>query len=79
MDTADVYVLTGFPGGARAKEPTCQYRSHQRHRFDPGLGRSSRRAAGQSTPVFFPENHMGREASDATVQNTGVLMMTEAT
>ena len=25
----------GFPGGATGKEPTCQYRRHKRHRFDP--------------------------------------------
>ena len=27
--------LGGFPGGASDKEPTCQWRRHKRHRFDP--------------------------------------------
>ena len=25
----------GFPGGGSGKEPTCQSRRHERHRFDP--------------------------------------------
>ena len=25
----------GFPGGASGKEPTCQCRRHEKHRFDP--------------------------------------------
>ena len=25
----------GFPGGTCGKEPTCQWRRHERHRFDP--------------------------------------------
>ena len=29
-----VYIGGGFPGGSR-KEPTCQYRRHKRHRFNP--------------------------------------------
>ena len=29
-----VYIGGGFPGGSR-KEPTCQYRRHKRHGFDP--------------------------------------------
>ena len=25
----------GFSGGARGKEPTCQFKSHETHDFDP--------------------------------------------
>ena len=29
----------GFPGGASGKESACQYRTHKRHRLDPGVGK----------------------------------------
>ena len=29
----------GFPGGTGGKEPTCQFRRHKRHRFDPWVGK----------------------------------------
>ena len=64
MNKADVYVLTGFPGGASAKEPACQYRSHQRHRFDPVSGGGEH---GNPLQYSFLENHMGRKAWWATV------------
>ena len=48
----------GFPGGASGKEPTHQCRSHQRHGFDPWVGKIPWRRAWQPTPVFFPgETH----------------------
>ena len=38
--TASWAIIWGFPGGASFKEPTCQFRRHKRHGFDPGSGRS---------------------------------------
>ena len=32
-------VQIGFPGGASGKEPACQCRTHQRHGFDPWVGK----------------------------------------
>jgi len=32
-------ILLGFPGGAGGKEPTCQYRTQKRHRFNPWVGK----------------------------------------
>ena len=31
--------LVSFPGGANGKEPTCQYKRHKRHSFDPWAGK----------------------------------------
>ena len=31
----------GFSGGARGKEPTCQYRRYKRRRFNPESGKIS--------------------------------------
>ena len=48
-------ILTGgFSGGASAKEPACQCRSHKRHRFDLWVRKIPWRRALQPTPVFFP-------------------------
>ena len=44
----------GFPGGASAKEPACQYRRRKRHGLDPCVGKIPWRRAWQSTPVFLP-------------------------
>jgi len=45
-------------GGASGKEPTCQYRKHRRHRFNPCAGKIPWRRAWQPTPVFLPgESH----------------------
>ena len=46
----------GFPGGASGKEPICQCRRHQSHRFDPWLRKTPWRRAGQPTPVFLPRH-----------------------
>ena len=51
----------GFPGGASGKEPSCQYRRHQRHRFYPWVRKIPWRRAWQPTLVCFPgEPHKQR-------------------
>ena len=53
-----LYTYMGFPGGASAKEPTCQRRRHNRHGFDPWVGKIPWRREWQPTPVFLPgESH----------------------
>ena len=48
----------GFPGGVSGKEPACQCKRHNRHRFDPWVGKIPLRRVWQSTPVFIPgESH----------------------
>ena len=48
-------LYVGFPGGATAKEPTCQCRTHKRHRemwgSIPGSGRSP--AGGHGNPLQY--------------------------
>ena len=48
-------IWLGFPGGAKSKEPTCQWR---RHRFNPWVRKIPWRGAWQPTPIFLPgESH----------------------
>ena len=45
-------------GGARGKEPTCQFRRPKRHNFDPWIRKSPWRRKWQPTPVLLPgESH----------------------
>ena len=46
--------ISGFPGGASVKEPTCQWGRHERHGFDPWVRKVSWRRAWQPTPVYLP-------------------------
>ena len=43
----------GLSDGNSGKEPACQCRRHQRCRFDPWVGRISRRKAWQPTPCIL--------------------------
>jgi len=52
----------GFPGGIRGKEPSCQCRRHQRHRFNPWVGKIPWRRAWQPTPVFLTEEPGGLQS-----------------
>jgi len=52
----------GFPGGARGKEPACQSRKHERHEFDPWVGKIPWRRAWQPTPVFLPGESHGQRS-----------------
>ena len=55
----------GFPGGASGREPTCQFRRHRRHGFDPWVGKIPWRRPWQPTPVFLPgEPHGQRILAD---------------
>ena len=46
-------------GGASGKEPACQCRRHNRHRFDPCVWKISWRRTWQPTPVFLPRESHG--------------------
>ena len=54
-------IILVFPGGTCGKEPTCQYRRHKRHEFDPWVGKIPWRRAWQPTPVFLPRESLWTE------------------
>ena len=60
------FYLSGFPGGASGKEPTCQSRRGKRHGFDPWVGKILWRRKWQPTPVFLLKNPTDRGAWLAT-------------
>ena len=49
-----------FSGGASGEEPDCKCRRHNRHGFDPRVGKTTWRRARQPTPVFLPGNSYGQ-------------------
>ena len=51
-----------FPGGANGKEPTCQCRRNERHRFDPWVGKILWSRKRQPTPVFLPGEFHGQRS-----------------
>ena len=57
----------GFPGGVSGREPTCQWKRHNRFELNPGSGRSP--GEGYSNPLQYSclENSMNRRAWWATV------------
>ena len=56
-----------FPGGASGKELASQCRRHNRHQFDPWVGKSSWGGHGNPLQYSCLENPMDREAWWATV------------
>ena len=52
----------GFPGGASDKELTCQCRRHQRHGFDPWMGRIPWRRKWQPTSVLLSGESHGQRS-----------------
>ena len=53
--------LLAFPGGARGKEPACQFRRHKT--WVPSLGRKIPwRRAWQPTPIFLPGESHGQRS-----------------
>ena len=52
----------GFPGGTRAKEPTCQCKRHKRLRFDLWVRKIPWRRKWQPTPAFLPEKFHGQRS-----------------
>ena len=49
-------------GGNNGKEPTYQCRRHQRHRFNPWVGKISWRGNWQPTPVYLPRESYGQRS-----------------
>ena len=54
--------ISGFPGGASGKEPTCQCRKFKRCRFHPWVGKIPWRRAWQPTPVLLPREAHGQRS-----------------
>ena len=52
----------GFPAGASGKEPTANAGRHNRHGFDPWIGKIPWRSAWQPTPVFLPRESYGKRS-----------------
>ena len=52
----------GFLGVASGKEPTCHFRRHKRHRFDPWVRKIPWRRKQQPTPVFLPGEFHGQRS-----------------
>ena len=68
----------GFPGPLVVKEPTCQCRRPERHKFSPWVGKIPWRRKWQPTPVFLPgKSHRG--AQWGIVHSVTESDMTEAT
>ena len=55
----------GFPGGASGQEPTCQSKSHKRHKFNTCIGKIPWRRAWR--PTMPRESHGQRSLVWATV------------
>ena len=62
-----LFIQQGFPGGASGKEPTCQCRRQERHRFDSWVRRSPREGHGNQLQYSCLENPMKRGAWQTTV------------
>ena len=78
-----VYVSShggSFPGGTGSKEPACQCRRCERHRFDPWVRKLPWRRAGQPTSVFLPgEFHELRKLVGYSPKSFKELDTTKAT
>ena len=51
-----------FPSGAKGKESTCQCKRHERHGFDPWVGKIPWSRKWQPAPVFLPGKHGGQSS-----------------
>ena len=60
-------ITEGFPGGASDKEPNCQYKRHERWKFDPWVRKIPRGGHGNPLQYSCLENPMYRGAWQATV------------
>ena len=54
------FQFTGFPGGARGKEPNCQCRRYKRCGFNPWVRKIPWRRARQPTSEFLPGEYQGQ-------------------
>ena len=62
-------LFQGSPGGARGKEPACQWRRGERSWFSPWFGQIPWRRAWQLTPLFLPgESHRQRSLAGYSSQ-----------
>ena len=52
----------GLPGGASGKELACQCRRHERHGFNPWVGKIPWRRAWQPMAVFLPGKFHGQRS-----------------
>ena len=63
----------GFPGGTSSTEPTCQYRRHKGHGFDPWVRKIPWTRTWQPMPVFLPgESHVQRSLAGYNPQDRRV-------
>ena len=53
---------SGFPGGPKGEEPTCQCRTHKRLGFNPWVRKTPWRRTWQPTPVFLPGESHGQRS-----------------
>ena len=74
------YGPSGCPGGTSGKEPSCQFRRHKGHEFDPWVRKIPWRRAWQATAVFLPgESHGQRSLAGYGPQGHKELDTTEVT
>ena len=67
-----------FPSGTKGKESTCQCKRHERHGFDPWVGKIPWSRKWQSTLVFLPgESHGQRSLVGYSPWGREELVMTE--
>ena len=57
-----VYIVKTVPRWLSGKEPTCQWRSHRRCRFNAQVGKITWRRKWQPTIVFLPEKSHGQKS-----------------
>ena len=70
----------GFPSDVSGKEPTCQFRRHKNHRFNPWAWKVPWSRAWQPTLVFLPgESHRQRSLAGYDPQVHKELDMTKVT
>ena len=73
-------ITLDFPGGGSGKEPACQCRRHERHGFNPWVGKIPWRREWQPTPVFLlGESHGPRILAGYRPWGYKELDTTEAT
>ena len=52
----------GFPGGASGKESASQSRRHERHKFNPGVGKMPWSKKWKPTPLLMPGKFHGQRS-----------------
>ena len=62
--------MKGFAGGAGGKEASCQYRRHERHGFNPWIGKIPWRRERQPTPIFLSGEFHGQRSHRAADRQT---------